>query len=277
MPATALPRKRLSTRAVATGPASDRGPADASLPHGSSAAAVPPAVQRRTAASRAATLPARPASRVDEAYTVLRRRILDNVYAPGHQALESDLADELGISRTPMREAMLRLANEGLVEVVPRHGMRVLPVSAADMAEIYVVLTALESAAAELLGARRPSDAELKPLVDATRDMTRALKADDLDAWAEADKRFHQGLIDLAGNRTLKEAVQRLGDRAHRARLFTLRLRPKPVNSTREHMALLERIRAGDGPGAVLVNRAHRERASRELLAIFERYRLHQM
>ncbi|MFO1322518.1 MAG: GntR family transcriptional regulator [Burkholderiales bacterium] len=211
------------------------------------------------------------------AYAAVRRRILDNVYPPGHQALESELAAELGISRTPVREALIRLANEGLVEVVPRHGMRVLPVSPADMAEIYLVLTALESAAAELLARRQPKDAELKPLVDATREMTRALKADDLDAWAAADERFHQGLVELAGNRTLMDAVQRLGDRVHRARMFTLRLRPKPVNSTREHMAMLERIRAGDPQGAVDVNRAHRERASRELLAIFERYRLRQM
>lgn len=208
-----------------------------------------------------------------EAYAVLRRRILDNVYPPGHQVLENELAQELGISRTPMRETMMRLASEGLIEIVPRHGMRVLPVSPADMAEIYVVLTALESAAAELLARRRPTDAELKPLVDATRDMTKALKADDLDAWAAADERFHQGLIVLAGNRTLIEAVQRLADRVHRARMFTLRLRPKPINSTREHSALLARIRAGDGDGAVRVNREHRERASRELVAIFERYR----
>lgn len=62
--------------------------------------------------------------------------------------------------------------------MIPRHGMRVLPVSAADMAEIYTVLAALESAAAESLAHRRPSDAELKPLVESTRDMARALKAD---------------------------------------------------------------------------------------------------
>ena len=278
MPAAALPRKRTLPRSSSpVEPAPDRPLADGSAVSGMPAGGIASAVKRRPALARPAARRTRPASRVDEAYAVLRRRILDNVYPPGHQALESDLADELGISRTPMREAMLRLANEGLVEVVPRHGMRVLPVSAADMAEIYVVLTALESAAAELLAARRPSDAELKPLVEATRDMSRALKADDLDAWAEADERFHQRLIELAGNRTLKEAVQRLGDRAHRARMFTLRLRPKPVNSTREHTALLERIRAGDGQGAVQVNRAHRERASRELLAIFERYRLNQM
>ncbi|MEO8717362.1 MAG: FCD domain-containing protein, partial [Burkholderiales bacterium] len=124
---------------------------------------------------------------------------------------------------------------------------------------------------------RRPTAAELKPLEDATRDMKRALKADDLDAWATADERFHQGLVELAGNRTLMEAVQRVGDRVHRARMFTLRLRPKPVRSTQEHTALLDRIRAGDAAGAVAVNRAHRERASRELIAIFERYRLNHM
>ena len=155
--------------------------------------------------------------------------------------------------------------------------MRVLPVSPNNMAEIYVVLAALESAAAELLAKRRPPAAELKPLVEATREMTRALKDDDLDAWAAADERFHQRLVELAGNRTLIDAVARLGDRAHRARMFTLRLRPKPVNSTREHLEMLDRIRDGDDRGAVEVNRAHRERASRELLAIFERYRVRQM
>jgi DNA-binding GntR family transcriptional regulator len=220
---------------------------------------------------------ARAGTLVDDAYDAIRRRILDNVWAPGHQVLEGGLAEELGTSRTPVREALVRLAHEGLVEIVPRHGMRVLPVSPNDMSEIYVVLAALESAAAELLAQRRPTAAELKPLVDATNAMKRALKDDDLDAWAAADERFHQGLVELAGNRTLIDAVARLSDRAHRARMFTLRLRPKPVNSTREHMDMLERIRAGDGRGAVEVNRAHRERASRELIAIFERYRVQQM
>lgn len=229
--------------------------------------------RRRSACTTASTRP----SRVETTYAAIRRRILDNVYPPDHRALESDLAAEFAISRTPVREALIRLANEGLVEVIPRHGMRVLPVSPNDMREIYVVLTALESTAAELLAQRRPTDAELASLEDATRDMTRALDADDLDAWAAADERFHRHLLELAGNRTLIDAVARLGDRAHRARMFTLRLRAKPVNSTQEHMAMLERIRAGDARGAVEINRAHRERASVELLAIFERYRLRQM
>jgi DNA-binding GntR family transcriptional regulator len=216
-------------------------------------------------------------SLVEQAYEAIRIRILDNVFPPGYQALEAELAAALGISRTPVREALIRLQKEGLVEVVPRHGMRVLPVSPADMAEIYLVLSALESAAVELVAARGPAEAELKPLIQATRDMDRALKADDLDAWAAADERFHRTLMDLAGNRMLKETVENFWDRAHRARMVTLRLRPKPVSSTREHTELVERLRAGDAQGAVEVNRAHRARASRELLALFETLRLQQL
>jgi DNA-binding GntR family transcriptional regulator len=220
---------------------------------------------------------ARRSSLVEAAYDAIRRRILDNAYPPGFQALEQALATELGISRTPVREALIRLQNEGLVEVVPRHGMRVLPVSPSDMKEIYEILSALESTAAELAAQRKPSDAELAPLEEASRDMARALRTDDLDAWAEADERFHRLLIELSGNRLLVQAVLNFWDRAHRVRRFTLRLRPKPVNSTKEHIALVERIRAGDPRGANEVNRAHRERASRELLAILERYRFRQL
>lgn len=216
-------------------------------------------------------------SLVDEAYRAIRQRILDNVYPPGHRALEQELAEQLGISRTPLREALIRLRNEGLVEIIPRHGVRVMPLSATDMKEIYEILTALESMAAELAARRKPGNAELEPLERASRDMARALKADDLDAWAEADERFHRTLIELSGNRLLMQAVLNFWDRAHRARMFTLRLRPKPANSTREHKALVERIRAGDAQGAFDCTRAHRERGSRELLAIIEHYRLQQL
>ena len=229
--------------------------------------------------ARAAAAGREPAgdSLVDLAYRAMRRKILDNAWPPGHRALEHELALALGMSRTPVREALIRLANEGLVEVVPRHGMRVLPVSADDMRDIYDMLTALEAMAAELVVRRKPTAAQLKPLVDASRDMARAVKADDLDAWAAADERFHRQLIELSGNRLLIDAVQNCWDRAHRARMVTLRMRPKPTHSTREHMEVVERIRDGDARGAFESHRAHRERGSRELLAILERYGLQQL
>lgn len=213
-------------------------------------------------------------SLVDSAYRTMRAKILDNAWPPGHRTLEQELALELGMSRTPVREALIRLANEGLVEVIPRHGMRVLPVSVDDMRDIYAVLTALESMAAELAAQRKPTAAQLKPLADASRAMDRAVRSNDMDAWAEADEQFHRHLIELSGNQLLIDAVLNCWDRAHRARMVTLRMRPKPVNSTREHMDVLERIRAGDARGAFEMHRAHRERGSREMVAILERYRL---
>jgi DNA-binding GntR family transcriptional regulator len=216
-------------------------------------------------------------SMVDTAYEQIRRRILDNVWPPGHRALEQEVALALGMSRTPVREALVRLENDGLVEVVPRHGMRVLPVSPADMREIYEILTALECMAAELVAARHPSEAELAPLTLATDAMEAALAADDLDAWAAADERFHANLIELSGNRQLAATVWNYWDRAHRARMFSLKLRPKPSTSTQEHRELVDLLRAGDAAGAAAINRSHRARASRELLAIFERFKLAQM
>ena len=218
-----------------------------------------------------------PPTRVSYAYEEIRARILENVYLPGHRVLESELADELGVSRTPLHEALIRLEQEGLIEVIPRHGMRVLPVSARDMAEIYEILTALEASAAETLAARKPTMAELQPLIVASKDMAAALKEDDLAKWAAADERFHQLLLQLAGNRLLNQAVSGFLDRAHRARMFTLKLRPKPVNSTREHLEIVAFIKAGDAPGAGAAYRAHRRRAAAELTTILEKFGFQQL
>ena len=232
---------------------------------------------RATRAGESAREAMQSSSLVEVAYQRLRTQILDNTLPPGFRAFEQELADRLGISRTPVREALIRLQKEGLVEVIPRHGMKVLPVSPSDMRDIYEVLTALEGAAAEIVARRAPGEDELAPLAQASRDMARALKHDDLEAWAAADERFHRGLIELSGNRLLIDAVLNLWDRAHRARMSTLRLRTKPVNSTKEHVLLLERLRAGDARGAFEANRAHRERASRELLEILTHHQLKQL
>ena len=91
-------------------------------------------------------------SRVDQAYAEIRRRILDNYYAPGHHVLEQELAADLGMSRTPVREALVKLQNERFVQLIPRHGMRVVPLSIQELREVYdTVRSALELR----LGARR--------------------------------------------------------------------------------------------------------------------------
>ena len=101
------------------------------------------------------------ASQAQRAYGAIKRQILDNEMPAGFQALEHELAARLGMSRTPVREALIRLEREGLIEIVPRKGMRVVPISTEDMREIYEVITALEARAAERLAERRPSRDDL--------------------------------------------------------------------------------------------------------------------
>src|SRR5690606_18248773 len=113
-------------------------------------------------------------SQADIAYDRLKRLILDGTLPAGAQMLELEAAERLNMSRTPVREAMVRLRHEGMVEIRPRHGMRVLPISAADMAEIYEVLTALEGTAAEAVTRKGPSSRQLASLRAAVRDMDRA-------------------------------------------------------------------------------------------------------
>ncbi len=201
----------------------------------------------------------------ERAYAELKRRILQNEAPPGSQYLESALAESLGVSRTPVREAAIRLAKEGLVEIRPRHGILVLPLSARDMAEIYELLTELESLAARRVAALKPGPRELAELEQATEEMARALKDDDLEGWAAADARFHDGLVALCGNRRLQEAYATYRDQAQRARMLTLRLRPKPVQSMKDHAALLKALKRGDAGAAASCHRQHRERAGKLL------------
>lgn len=216
-------------------------------------------------------------TRVDTAYERLKGEILLNRLPSGYQAPEPEIAANLGMSRTPVREALIRLEAEGLVELIPRRGVRVLPILPQDMAEIYEILTALEPEAAAHLAARGLTEIEFAALDDATTEMELALARDDLDSWAEADDRFHRKLLDIHGNRRMAAMVTTLSDQAHRARMVTLRMRSKPVNSTRDHRAILNHIRAGNQDAARAAFRAHRETASRELLAILKEYRLSQL
>lgn len=215
--------------------------------------------------------------RVDEAYSEIKRRILENIWPPGYSEFEPQVASSLGLSRTPVREALLRLENEGLVRMVPRRGMYVVPLSAQDMSDIYDVLASLESTAAELFARREKDSADLSELDASVVAMDAALARDDLDAWGQADEAFHRLLVDLCGNRRLAEMAATVSDQAQRARMISLRLRPKPVDSTAQHSAILEAIRAGDWQKAGRLTKRHRLNGKKMLLKALEHFRLPQL
>jgi DNA-binding GntR family transcriptional regulator len=179
--------------------------------------------------------------------------------------LEEQLARALGMSRTPVREALVRLAQEDLVEIVPRRGMRVKPFTMRDLREIDEVLACLEVQAAERLATRRPTDEERDALQAAIDGMDAALQAEDMEAWAEADFRFHTLLIEFCGNAHLTRTAKLFLDKAHRARLATLPYRKAPVYSNSNHAAVVEAIKRGDAQTAREIHLAHKRRWSSEL------------
>ena len=217
------------------------------------------------------------ASLVDRAYQEIKRRILGNFYPPNLQVLEQDLAQQLGMSRTPVREAMIRLEREGLIEILPRRGMRVVPISPDDMHDIYEVLTCLEAQAAERLAERKPSKSDIAPMIAAHEDMEAALAEGDLESWAEADERFHRALLELSGNRRLSTMAFTVFDQVHRARMITLRMRPPPHQSNEDHRALIDAVLKGDGRKAYEVHHQHRYRAMLLLTDILARYNLQEL
>ena len=133
------------------------------------------------------------------------------------------------------------------------------------MREIYQVLTALESLAVRLVAERGLANHQLASLETAVTDMEHALAASDLDAWAEADQRFHTLLVSFSGNSRLIDMVETVIDQSYRVRRLTLRLRPKPVASNADHRAVVAAIRARDAETAYRVHERHR-RTSGDML-----------
>lgn len=213
-------------------------------------------------------------SNTQRAVEALRSMIFHGELGPGSDHLEGEIAERLGMSRTPVREAALTLEAQGLVELRPRKGMRVLAVSPQDMADIYDVLTELESLAAAKAAEAGFGQNDLAALSTAIDDMDSALESGDRDAWSSADDRFHKELVRLGGNRRIQNIVAMMEDQVRRAKKITLHIRPLPLRSNDDHRALLEAIAAGDGDKARQVHRTHREEARAVLLEILETHSL---
>ena len=230
-------------------------------------------------AERRGALAAGPSSRgslAEHAYRQLKEGILDNTYPPGFTATEAEIAARLAMSRTPLREALLRLQAEGLIEVTPRHGMHVLPLYPADLREIYELLACLEATAAEMLAKRRlsPDSIEFRDLEDINERMRIALEQGDRQEWAAMDERFHRCLVEQCGNERIRRVVFNVWDQSHRARMLAAPLRPTPTESYKEHRAVLEAAKRGDDRVAYELHRAHRHRGMVEILALLERHQV---
>ena len=201
------------------------------------------------------------------AYEEIKNRIVKGVLPQGYPILEKQLAVELGISRTPLREALARLQHDGLVLYIPRKGFFVSRVSLEDMQEIWDMLEGLEGMATKL-AAERATEEDIRRMEEATRKQEDALQRDDIESWILHDEAFHNAILGAARNRRIKEAASQVKDQWRRQLSLTMRLRPKPVESTKVHRATLEAIKARDGELARRIYQSHRSETNKIVMGI---------
>ena len=154
-------------------------------------------------------------SRVESVYRQLKKSILFNEFPPGYQELEPDLAERLGVSRTPMREALIRLASEKLIELVPRRGMRIKPLTKADLDEMLDILVALERLVIHLLGLA--SNLDQKALHEELALLLQAESTHDVNSWIESEARLKMLIVTASGSDRLAVMIQNLRDQLTRA------------------------------------------------------------
>lgn len=188
-----------------------------------------------------------PRALYEEVAELLRQRIFGRELEPGSWIDEVKLAQEYGISRTPLREALKVLAAEGLVTIKVRRGAYVTEVSERDLAEVYHLLALLESDAAAVV-AERATEPELKELQGLHAELAGA--AADRDRFFALNERFHMRLLDVAGNRWRNQMVADLRKVMKLNRQHSLLKSGRIAESLAEHAALMQAIARRDAEAA---------------------------
>lgn len=202
----------------------------------------------------------------DEAYETLRTAILGGAHAPGVRLGEVELAEQLGVSRTPVREALGRLGAEGLVVLAPNRGARVASWSDAELHDLYGLRAQLEAQGAALAAARI-DDGEVAVLAKLCDDMGDCVPGD-LDRLAELNGEFHRRILDAAGSARLAALVGSVVQVPLVLRTFHRYSRTALDRSQGHHRELVAALTARDPAWAEAVMRAHVYAARAVLVAV---------
>ncbi len=220
---------------------------------------------RRRAAHRLGPIGPRP-SRTQEALDVLRASIISGELVSGSLHSVASLADTLGVSRTPVREALIELAARGMVRFERNRGVRILQTSIHDLEEIFEIRLSLEVPAARRATARM-LPAEVRGLRDKLTSMEEAAAAGDESMLWIHDRGFHHTLLAASGNRRLADYVDSLRDMVL-VRGVTTAGRARSLEAiVAEHRQIFERVEAGDPEGAASTLHAHIEHTAGLLIA----------
>jgi DNA-binding GntR family transcriptional regulator len=192
----------------------------------------------------------------------LREAIFNGYFEPGEKLDQDRIAEELEVSRTPVREAMRRLESEGFVEVRPHYGAFIAKVSRQDIREVYEIRRVLEAEVVRQVTPLMP-ESVLDELDRSLTETQAQFEAGDSAKHFESDVYFHETIANFIENRLLKEVIDGLTNRVSVVRRFA-ELQPGPhlVESFKEHRALLQAIRQRDPEEAAELMRVHLERSA---------------
>ena len=196
----------------------------------------------------------------DSVYMELRGKILSRELKPAQRLLEVKIANEMGVSRTPVREALRRLANEGLVKIVPNSGARVASPSSHEMDNSYSVREYLEDMSVELACRTGMDKRTLERLDGLVRDGDAAYDAGDVDAFLAANNDFHRIIAEAGKNYVLSEYVDNIIQRTNVYIYFYSKFIEAENKSSGEHRAILRAIAQRDRIGAQELMKQHLER-----------------
>ena len=186
----------------------------------------------------------------------LEERIFDGTFADGDRLDEARLAEQFGVSRTPLRESLQRLARSGLVELIPRRGAFVRQPGPVELLEMFEVMAELEAVCGRL-AAKRISETALVRLNEANQKCQAAVEARNPDAYYAENERFHKIIYKESGNSFLETETVLLHRRLQPFRRQQLRLRGRMVQSMSEHTSILEALERGDSEAAASALRGH--------------------
>jgi len=191
----------------------------------------------------------KPKGLTDWAYETIKELILTLKVAPGTQLQIEMLAEQMGVSRTPVREALLRLEQDGLTQIVPRVGVFVTGISKRDLEELYELRELLESRATEE-ASQRLTDDDLDHIDRLLEESKTAVKQGEVEKFLETEIAFHQILTEGARNRRLISIMDSLRDLSYRWRIISLKSQENVRLTLIEHQGIAQALRQRDGPKA---------------------------
>ncbi|MFS8534321.1 MAG: GntR family transcriptional regulator [Limnochordales bacterium] len=200
-------------------------------------------------------------------FEAIREAIISGHLKPGERLMEIQLAEELGVSRTPVREAIRKLEQEGLVVMVPRKGAYVADISMKDIAEVFEIRGALEGLAAEL-AAERATEEELERLERLLVAIGECIERQDVDGMIEKDTEFHDLLFSASHNERLVQILSLLREQIQRFRSRTLARVERMKVALEEHKAIVEALGRRDSELARSLAEAHIESARSSLMKL---------